>query len=350
MCIVLFTTAHPSYALIAIDNRDEYILRPTSRPYLWQYNEQGHDILSSRDLQKKEQGTWMGINRNGTLAVLTNFREPIEEPPSADSTIKSRGGMVNAWLGGLGDGKLQEGVEKLLQGGGLKTVGGFSMACGRLRKKWEGIAIVSNRVDDVNDVPVLGTKRGETWGLSNAVYDEKAEWPKVVKGKALMKEAVEIAVRDKTGEDELISKLFSVLDNESLPPRTAQTSFYEYLQSLRHTVFVPLLGGDDRKKVMEDIQNKLRDKRGKQVPETGTKEQEAIERMLARPEPPDELISKMCDNGMYGTQRQTVLLVDWNGRVRFVERALWDDHGYPIKRGEGDLDTDFTITGWEEED
>lgn len=35
MCIVLLTTAHPKYALIVLDNRDEFILRPTSRPHWW---------------------------------------------------------------------------------------------------------------------------------------------------------------------------------------------------------------------------------------------------------------------------------------------------------------------------
>lgn len=80
MCIVLLTTAHPDYALIVIDNRDEFILRPTSRPHWWSDNDKDNNdsaksILSSRDLQRPEHGTWLGITKAGHFSVLTNFRE-----------------------------------------------------------------------------------------------------------------------------------------------------------------------------------------------------------------------------------------------------------------------------------
>jgi len=35
MCIAIATTAHPDYALIVADNRDEFISRPTSQPHWW---------------------------------------------------------------------------------------------------------------------------------------------------------------------------------------------------------------------------------------------------------------------------------------------------------------------------
>ncbi len=53
--------------------------------------------------------------------------------------------------------------------------------------------------------------------------------------------------------------------------------------------------------------------------------------------------------GMYGTQRQTVILVDWEGNVSYTERALWDAHGNAIERGQGDVTFRFPIEGWEEE-
>ncbi|PHH69946.1 hypothetical protein CDD83_5554 [Cordyceps sp. RAO-2017] len=65
MCIALFTTAHPGYALILINNRDEYILRPTSRPSWWRHPASGESVLSSRDLLRAERGTWLGITRAG---------------------------------------------------------------------------------------------------------------------------------------------------------------------------------------------------------------------------------------------------------------------------------------------
>ena len=41
--------------------------------------------------------------------------------------------------------------------------------------------------------------------------------------------------------------------------------------------------------------------------------------------------------GVYGTQRQTIVLVDWEGRVTFVERSLWDENGKRVERGGGNV-------------
>ncbi|KAG7150916.1 hypothetical protein HYQ46_000101 [Verticillium longisporum] len=48
---------------------------------------------------------------------------------------------------------------------------------------------------------------------------------------------------------------------------------------------------------------------------------------------------------MYGTQRQSVILVDWDGNVVFKERALWDSNGNPIPKGEGDVVFKYKIDG-----
>ena len=50
--------------------------------------------------------------------------------------------------------------------------------------------------------------------------------------------------------------------------------------------------------------------------------------------------------GIYGTQRQTIILVDWEGKVTFRERSLWDVMGNPIERGKGDMKFEFNIEGW----
>ena len=47
--------------------------------------------------------------------------------------------------------------------------------------------------------------------------------------------------------------------------------------------------------------------------------------------------------GAYGTQRQTVLLCDWDGNVTYKERALWDAHGNRIERGKGDVVHRFRV-------
>lgn len=56
------------YKVILIMNRDEYFKRPTSRCH-WE-----DDILAGRDQEPgKEGGTWLAINRQGHIGLLTNI-------------------------------------------------------------------------------------------------------------------------------------------------------------------------------------------------------------------------------------------------------------------------------------
>ncbi|KAK0382836.1 hypothetical protein NLU13_9931 [Sarocladium strictum] len=371
MCIVLLTTAHPDYALIAIDNRDEFVLRPTSRPHWWtppnpsalmedtpsstltpsDKEHKTNSVLSSRDLFRAEQGTWLGITKTGVFAVLTNFREPMSEKGVAGA--RSRGGMVKAWLGGLPDeeGGLMAGVRKLVEEGeGVKNVGGFSMVCGKLRRKacecGEGIAIVSNRVDEAKDVPVIGKERNGVWGLSNAVYSEEdgEEWPKVKIGKRLLENTIAESVEKKEGKKELVERLFGVLDEDTLgdlEEEGRRKGLTDMLDRLRDSVFIRRLGDEDEhwEKVRE-MKEKVEEELRKESGEIGEKKVE---------EKKEQVIGKNgFDKGLYGTQRQTVVLVDWEGKVTFVERALWDEWGNNLNKGEGDVVVEFEIEDWNE--
>jgi uncharacterized protein with NRDE domain len=71
MCTALFAYhAHPNYPLIILSNRDEFYHRPTKPANFWQDNPK---ILSGIDLEKG--GTWFGVNQNGRVALLTNYRD-----------------------------------------------------------------------------------------------------------------------------------------------------------------------------------------------------------------------------------------------------------------------------------
>ena len=62
------------YVLVAADNRDEFFDRPTLPLHFWP-DQPG--VLAGRDIMKEEleeRGTWMGVSKEGRLAVLTNFR------------------------------------------------------------------------------------------------------------------------------------------------------------------------------------------------------------------------------------------------------------------------------------
>ncbi len=73
MClIVLGRNIHPKYKLILVANRDEFYERPTQIAHQW---EGPLKLLAGKDLEAG--GTWIGINRVGHLAAVTNYRDPI---------------------------------------------------------------------------------------------------------------------------------------------------------------------------------------------------------------------------------------------------------------------------------
>jgi uncharacterized protein with NRDE domain len=350
MCIVLVTTAHPSYALIILDNRDEFILRPTSRPHWWSSHHQ--EVLSARDLQRAEQGTWLGITKTGNFAVLTNYRETnthdVDHPVQG---TRSRGGMVTAWLTSPEDEGTEQFVHRLLEGEGVKGVGGFSLLCGKLRQRrdvpheLEPLAILSNRAGSPDDVPWIAEKRGEVYGLSNTSYLDPDTWPKVKMGKEMVLEAVEEVVEAGLGEEELVDRLYDILDTDTLPEQDGQ-DFEEYIFQLRKSIFIPSFGNPTAPEDMPEA-NQIA-ATIKEAVHGSTAAKGGSEAELKEEERPDpETSSGMT--GVYGTQRQTIILIDWDGNVSFRERALFDEKGHPIQRGKGDMKFEFKIQGWKGE-
>lgn len=334
MCIALFTTAHPDYSLICIDNRDEYILRPTSRPHWWTHPASRKQILSSRDLHRAEQGTWIGLNKQGDFAVLTNYRESaLDDVDQNISGIKSRGSMVTSWVGGLADNGVDSGVDTMVHDERLKGVGGFSMTCGKLRnQKPEGVAIISNRATSADDVPIVGQARGETWGLSNTTFADPNHWPKISMGRDMLKNVIEEAITKKYSADELVESLFNLLDHDTLPVLGDDAPLVEYLNKLRQSIFIPAVGGAKQRQEMAEARSK------------GSRGWVTDSQLPTEP----ASVNTAFDTGMYGTQRQTVILVDLIGNVTFSERALYDPNGNGIPRGEGDVHVRFKIDDWEE--
>ena len=76
--------------LLLIANRDEFYARPTQTLDWWP----GELSLGGRDLQAG--GTWLGVDRSGRLAALTNHRNPANMRADAPS----RGELVSSFLSG----------------------------------------------------------------------------------------------------------------------------------------------------------------------------------------------------------------------------------------------------------
>src|SRR6478736_5371216 len=88
MCLaVIAVDAHPRHAVVVAANRDEFHARDTHSAHWWKDNA-GFALLAGRDL--RQGGTWLGVNRQGRWAFVTNVREPGRNDPHAPS----RGALV----------------------------------------------------------------------------------------------------------------------------------------------------------------------------------------------------------------------------------------------------------------
>lgn len=167
MCLIFLSVQdHPQYNLIVAANRDEFYQRKTAPAEFWKdYPE----ILGGRDLEAN--GTWMAINKNGRIAMVTNYRDLKNIKPVAPS----RGALVTDYL--LEASSPDQYLEKVAEKG--SAYNGFNLIVGSAEELWynsnyrEGIYKLS---------PGLH-------GLSNHLLD--TPWPKVERGSKKMKTILE---------------------------------------------------------------------------------------------------------------------------------------------------------------
>ncbi|KAL9123921.1 MAG: hypothetical protein Q9217_006695 [Psora testacea] len=318
MCIALFSTAHPDYALILINNRDEFLTRPTLQADWW--TPPHSNILGGRDLLRPEQGTWLGITREGRIAVLTNFREEGVIKPE----VRSRGAMVNAYLMQPAHSlqSTEKFVRSLVEGEGLEGIGGFSLVCGRIG---EPLAVISNRTPTVDGITWIAGAKGETTGLSNTTVADRS-WTKVTRGEQLMADAIENSVAGGSLKDRLIERLFNILSDDTLPRIAAGQDWESKVKELRKSIFIPAVGGDGaRHESAEHLA-------------AGRSEECVYAQKPRRNQNADDGWS-----GAYGTQKQTVVLVTHTGKVTFVERTLYHADGRKVAENNRDRFFEFGI-------
>ena len=183
MCLILFALRqHPDYPLIVIANRDEYYARPTRDAHWWETD----DIFAGRDLEAG--GTWLGVNRQGQFAAVTNVREPGTKTPAQ----KSRGELTRNFLSASIE--PQDYLQQLAQDDQIYS--GFNLLLGSP----ENLCFHSNRSDN-NSVIEPGI-----YGISNGSFDEP--WPKLSSGRT------ELAAQLATTVDE--TELMKVLTDSTI--------------------------------------------------------------------------------------------------------------------------------------
>jgi uncharacterized protein with NRDE domain len=312
MCIALLSTAHPEYPLVLLSNRDEFLDRPTA-PAHWWAPPHSH-VLGGRDLQRPEQGTWLGLTRDGRIAILTNFRDEGAEI----ARDKSRGAIVSAYLNRPADEKESDDgfARRLIEDVGINDVGGFSLVFGHLQPSEDGslggggLSIISNRTTDPSDLIRIATEPGEVHGLSNSHFGDLS-WPKIVHGEALLRQAVNASATRNDSKDRLIESLFAVLRVDTYPKFPQREEFAVYARHMRNSIFIPRVGGSGVENESSDGMKSAEDDRGSSRIQAG--------------------VEIRGGAGGYGTQKQSVVLVDRSGKVTFVERTLYDENAQAIE-------------------
>lgn len=159
MCLIAFAfQKKEGMPLIVLANRDEMYERPTAAMHWW---EDCPDILAGRDV--RAGGTWMGINRKGDFAALSNIRNPGAEK----SGLPSRGEIPVQWLSGRMSPDAMHGF--------LVRMGG----------KYNGFNLIYGNTQELyyynNATGLIRQLYPGIYGISNALLD--TPWPKTVKGK-----------------------------------------------------------------------------------------------------------------------------------------------------------------------
>jgi uncharacterized protein with NRDE domain len=166
MCLCLFAVnEHDEFPFILIANRDEYRKRPAAKAAFWN---DYPNVLAGRDLEG--MGTWLGTNKAGKIAFLTNYRHP----DYFNRKGPTRGTLVSNFLIGDDDGKSYlNSIEN------TEAYNGFNLVAGTAKE----LFFYSNVEDEIKAI------RSGVHGLSNAFLD--TSWPKVDDGKTKLKAAID---------------------------------------------------------------------------------------------------------------------------------------------------------------
>ncbi|KAI8322591.1 hypothetical protein GQ54DRAFT_144474 [Martensiomyces pterosporus] len=229
MCIAFWKLSegggsHGCRDFVLAFNRDEFLDRPTKGFHAWPRHP---NIYAPQDLKPPDEshrGSWLGVSRQGRLALLTNFREAV---PHHDGKI-SRGALVRDFLldqpvtpGGQeieGEEVTVEYARRVFEE--RQKYDGFNLVLFDLRPGRRQAVYVTNRGSEVGPDGTPGSLKvlsaGEVVGLSNSTIDNP--WPKVLKGKRAVTQVLEDTqdgeIGDQTSDsadEQLISSLLSIM-------------------------------------------------------------------------------------------------------------------------------------------
>eukprot|EP00730_Choanoeca_flexa_P003359 TRINITY_DN11381_c0_g1_i6.p1 TRINITY_DN11381_c0_g1~~TRINITY_DN11381_c0_g1_i6.p1 ORF type:complete len:304 (+),score=37.80 TRINITY_DN11381_c0_g1_i6:31-942(+) len=287
MCIIAVKwrpSATSGYKLVLAANRDEMLNRPSAPATPWK-GDLSH-IIAGRDLDpsRPPNGTWLGINKRGYVACLTNIREkPSERQPKP----RGRGELATGYLMQHSQEYLDkvlaradeyEGRRKLncLRKHPTNMIVGFNLLTFDLHASQAQHTTNRAALPPTSLSIAQITMTPGTHVMTNGMLD--AEWVKAKALKLALTNALDGATDD--DKDALTSRLLTILSDDTRccdaskhPPTGMSNALEEQLSSI-YIKHEPLAGYDL----------------------------------------------------MYGTRAQTVILIDADDNVHFCERS-WQPSG-----------------------
>ncbi|RVD85220.1 uncharacterized protein DFL_003547 [Arthrobotrys flagrans] len=185
----------------------------------------------------------------------------------------------------------------------IDQVGGFSMLCGQFsrdhqnRVQIDSFGVISNRAEGQihgKKHDIIDPTEPGTYGLSNSAFTNP--WPKVLNGKRLLDELVEDIQNDRLTDREISQKGIEILTSDSVSEDEAWKDRNNRLELLKQSVFIPMF----------ETRNLI----GSSETRTTTGQDQ------------DQALSGLYN--LYGTQKQTVIIVHESGAVRYTEKTLYD--------------------------
>ena len=174
MCLIAFALEPGSrYRLLLAGNRDEFHNRPAAAAHWWDGERR---IYGGRDLVGG--GTWLGINRSGRIAALTNFRDRPHRGPGE----RSRGELGAGYLVTPGSGETY--AASIVRHMG--SFGGFNLLLFEAGRDRANALYFSNRQAETAPLQIAEGVHG----LSNHLLN--TPWPKVERLRTTMRSALEL--------------------------------------------------------------------------------------------------------------------------------------------------------------
>lgn len=210
-------------------------------------------------------------------------------------------------------------AKNLVEGDGVAGVGGFSLVCGKVG---QSLAVISNRTPSAEGLAWIAGQRDETVGLSNATFGNRS-WPKVVEGERMLKATIERSVERGDSKKTFVDGLMELLSVDTLPKKKESQGWESFVKELRHSILIPPIGGQGTGKASAD--------------EIAAGKSDQNVQVQKQTDPPAHM------GGLYGTQKQTVVLVTHDGHITFVERTLFDSTAKSVPSSDRDRWFEFDI-------